>query len=148
MVPSQAIVEFVKRWESCKLTAYRDAVGVLTIGYGRTRDVQQGDTITQEQADEWIVDELVEYAEGLARYIGRPTTQQQADALLSLAYNCGVDAIGMSGVMARHNAGLWQECADRFLLWNRAGGRVLRGLTKRREAERDVYISGDYSGSP
>lgn len=148
MIPSQQIVDFVKRWESCRLRAYQDGAGVWTIGYGHTRDVHPGDTCTQEQADEWVVDELVEYGEGLSRYITRAPRQNQFDGLLSLAYNCGIDAIGMSGVMARHNAGLFDECGERFLMWNRSGGVVVRGLTKRRAAERDVYASGDYSGSP
>lgn len=148
MNPSPDLLAFVEGWEGLRTTAYDDGGGVWTIGIGRTKDVRRGDTCTEEQARAWFADELIAYARALERYITRPPTQQQYDALLSLAYNCGVPAIGESGVMARHNAGLTEDCGNRFLLWNKDGGRPVAGLTKRREAERRIYLHGDYSGRP
>lgn len=148
MIQSHDLLPFVEGWEGLRTTAYNDGGGVWTIGIGRTKGVRPGDTCTEEQARAWFADEMREYAAALEAYLIRPPSQQQFDALLSLAYNCGVAAIGMSGVVARHNAGLHEDCANRFLLWNKDGGRPVAGLTKRREAERAIYLRGDYSGRP
>lgn len=148
MTPSPDLLEFVEGWEALRTSAYKDGGGVWTIGIGRTKGVRPGDTCSEAQARAWFADEMREYAAALAPYFLRQPEQQQFDALLSLAYNCGVSAIGLSGVMARHNSGLFTECGDRFLLWNMDGGRVIPGLTKRRAAEREIYLRGDYSGRP
>lgn len=145
---SPELRDFVAAWESLRTHAYQDVAGVWTIGFGRTTDVKRGDTCTPEQAAEWLDETLTEFGGRLQRYITRQPEQQQYDSLLSLAYNCGVAAIGDSGVMARFNSGLDQECADRFLMWNRSGGREWHGLTKRRRAERRIFLFGDYEGRP
>jgi len=145
---SPAGVAFLQGWESCALTAYQDGVRVWTIGWGRTMGVRPGDVCTAEQADDWLRETLEEYAEELEGYLFREPTQQQFDALLDLGYNAGVSSIGDSGLMSRFNAELDQECADRFLLWNRSGGRVVNGLTKRRRGERAIYLNADYSHRP
>lgn len=148
MKPSLALAEFVERWEGLRTRAYDDGGGVWTIGIGHTRGVRPGDVCTEEQARAWLEAELDDFAVGLEQYIIREPTQQQFDALLSLAYNCGLEAIGNSGLMARFNARLDRECADRFLLWNKDNGKVVPGLSKRRAAERAIYLDGDYSIGP
>lgn len=145
---SPELRDFVAAWESLRTHAYQDVAGVWTIGYGRTQDVQPGDTCTQEQAAEWLDETLTDFGKQLQRYMTREPSQQQYDALVSLAYNCGIEAIGDSGVMARFNAHLDQECADRFLMWSLVNGKQVRGLLRRREAERAMYLYGDYSGRP
>lgn len=145
---SPELIEFVQGWESCRLSAYLDGNGVPTIGWGHTLGVRMGNMITQAQADSWLIEELIEYGEALKVYMTREPLQQQFDALLSLSYNAGVRAIGKAGVMTLFNAGDDQACADRFLQWNRDGGREVLGLTKRRRAERAIYLDGDYGGRP
>lgn len=145
---SPELVEFVKGWESCELDAYLDGGGVATIGYGHTIGVRMGNTITQEQADKWLIEELIEYGEGLKVFMTREPLQQQFDALLSLSFNAGVRAVGRAGIMKLFNTGDDEACADRFLEWNKDGGRVVNGLTKRRRAEREIYLFSDYQGRP
>lgn len=148
MTPSRELVDFVAGWEGFEPKAYRDGGGVWTLGYGRTLGVGPGDTCTMAQAKEWLLADLARHWEGLAKYLTREPSQQQADALLSLAYNCGVAAVGPSGTVARFNAGKDQECADRFLFWDLDNGVHVPGLLKRRKAERAIYLDGDYSGRP
>lgn len=148
MIPSPEIVDFVAAWEGFRANAYLDAVGIWTIGYGQTRGVREGDTVTREEARADLEETLTRDGQVLQAFMTREPSQQQFDALLSLAYNCGVQRIGESGVMFRFNNGWDRDCADRILWWDKAGGRVLSGLHKRREAERAIYLDGDYSGRP
>lgn len=148
---SPELLIFVEGWEDLRTSAYLDGGGVPTIGIGRTRGVKMGDTCTEDQARAWFADEMIAKAEHLSLYLTREPTQQQMDAMCSLAFNVGVDGpagLGVSGLVARFNAGRDQECADRFLLWCRDSGVVIPGLLKRRKAERDIYLDGDYSGRP
>lgn len=148
MTPSLALRAFIVGWEAMRLAAYDDGRGVWTIGIGHTEDVQPGDTCTKDQALAWLEEDLTSRGDQLLRYMTRTPAQQQFDALLSLAFNAGVRVVGESGTLARFNAGLDQECADRFLLWDKVAGKVWPGLTKRRAAERLMYLDGDYSGRP
>lgn len=145
---SPELVGFVQGWEACRLSAYLDGNGVPTIGWGHTLGVCMGNTITQAQADDWLIEELVEYGEGMKVYMTRQPLQQQFDALLSLSYNSGVRAVGRAGIMKLYNDGYDEACADRFLEWNKDGGKVVKGLTKRRRAEREIYLFSDYNGRP
>lgn len=151
--PTPDLQKFVEGWESCRLVAYLDSgrPPVPTIGWGHTRGVYIGDTCTQTQADEWLRDELDRHACELSVYLTRTPTTQQFDALLSLGYNAGIappHGIGQAGIVQLFNTGMLHECADRFLAWNKDGGVVVNGLTKRRHAERAIFVSGDYSGRP
>lgn len=148
MNPSPDLVAFVADWEGFRSTAYQDAVGIWTVGYGFTMGVQPGDTMTLAEANAKLEQTLYSFGKTLETFMTREPSQQQFDALLSLAYNCGVQRIGESGVMFRFNNGWDRDCADRILWWDKAGGRVLSGLHKRREAERAIYLSADYSGRP
>lgn len=155
MTHSPELRAFVAGWEDPPggppLVAYDDGGGVMTIGHGHTRGVRLGDTCTTIQADAWLDDELAVAGNELARYVKRQATQQQWDALVSLGYNCGVvgkDRIGESGLMALFNVRRDQECADRFLMWNRDAGVVNAGLSRRRAAERAMYLFGNYEGRP
>lgn len=153
MIASPNLFEFIQGWESCSLVAYLDGgtPGVWTIGWGRTKGVRKGDHCTQHQANEWLVDTLDVYGEELKQYLTREPTQQQFDALLDLGYNAGIappKGIGRKGIVVLFNAGADALCADRFLQWNKDGGVVVYGLTKRRRADRAMYLYGDYSGRP
>ena len=148
MSPSDALIDFLKGWESLRLSAYLDAVGVPTIGYGRTADVQMGDTCTAEQAEKWLRDEVDETWHAIDQFIRQTLAQHEMDAVVSLTYNVGVGAISKSTLLSRLNNGDFGSAADEFLRWNKAGGKVLAGLTKRRAAERAIFESADYRGRP
>ena len=143
MNTSEAGRAFIERNEGCRLDAYRDIVGVLTIGYGCTgRDVHEGMTITQAEADQMLRDRLAhDFEPSVNHVIGNaPTTQGQFDAMVSLAYNIGVGGFAKSSVLREHKAMNYEAAAAAFVMWNKAGGRVVRGLTRRRQEEAQTYI--------
>ena len=124
-----------------KVKSYRCPAGVWTIGYGSTGPGIGPDTVwTHEEADEHFRRHLAHFANGVEAAIGDvPTTDAQFAAMVSLAYNIGLGAFKRSTVLKRHKKGFYPEAAEAFLLWNKAGGRVLKGLTRRREAEKALY---------
>jgi lysozyme len=131
-------------FEQCRLEAYPDpATGgdPWTIGWGDTGpDVAPGLRITQDEADERFARRLArEFEPAVAKALRSPT-QAQFDAGVCLAYNIGAEAFAGSSVVRKHNAGDTHGAADSFLLWNRAGGRVMLGLRRRRAAERALYL--------
>ena len=141
-VPSQAL-ELIKRFEGLSLKAYRCDAGVLTIGYGSTGGVTEGEVITREEAEQRLQEDAQDFWDGvLAATEGCPTSDAQRAAMTSLAYNIGLAAFRKSTVLKMHLAGKSKEAADAFLLWTLAGGQRSKGLARRREAERLVYLNG------
>lgn len=143
---SRAGIELVKRWEGCKLKAYRDSVNVLTIGYGHTSaagdpKVTEGMTITQQEAEDILVRDLVKYEAAVQKALTRSPTQPQFDAMTSLCFNIGPGAFAKSSIVKKFNAGDVQGAANAFLLYNKAGGKVLQGLVNRREDERKLFLT-------
>ena len=139
-------IALIKQFEGCKLTAYQDSVGVWTIGYGWTKPVdgkpiRAGMTIKQETAERLLKTGLVSYESDVSRLVKVGLTQGQFDALVSFTYNLGGRSLSTSTLLRRLNAGDYAGAADEFLRWNKAGGKVLNGLTRRREAERALFLS-------
>ena len=145
----RAGVDLIKQFEGVRLNAYPDpgtGGDPWTIGYGATqidgKPVRKGITITQEQAEALLHEDIERHAKPVRIMLGdAPTTQNQFDALASLAFNIGVGALKGSTLMRKHKAGDHDGAASEFARWNRAGGRVLPGLTRRREAEAKLYRS-------
>ena len=133
----------IEKFEGCVLHAYQDVVGVWTIGYGHTEGVYEGQVITQADADQMLSDDLDhEYGPGVQAAIGdAPTTQAQFDAMVSLAYNIGIGGFAGSTVCRQHRAGNYLAAADAFSLWNKAGGKILPPLARRRVEEEKLYLS-------
>ena len=129
----------IKEFEGCKLTAYKDSVGVWTIGYGHTRSARQGMVITQAQADELLALDVATHASGVYKALQVKLEQHQFDAVVSLAFNVGVSAVRNSTLLKMINRGDVKPAAAQFDRWNKAGGKVLAGLTRRRAAERKMY---------
>ncbi|HCD8148782.1 TPA: lysozyme, partial [Enterobacter hormaechei] len=134
------------QFEGCKLTAYQDSVGVWTIGYGWTQPVdgkpiRAGMTIKQETAERLLKTGLVRYESDVSRLVKVGMTQGQFDALVSFTYNLGARSLSTSTLLRKLNTGDYAGAADEFLRWNKAGGKVLNGLTRRREAERALFLS-------
>lgn len=141
---NQATIDLIKRNEGCVLHAYRDSVGVLTIGYGHTGDVYPGQVITQAQAEALLRQDLQTFENGVDDVLADiDTSDNQFGAMVSLAYNVGLGNFKHSTVLRLHNAGDYSGAADAFRMWNRAGGIVLQGLTRRREEERTLYLTPD-----
>ncbi|HAU5700622.1 TPA: lysozyme [Citrobacter freundii] len=139
-------IALIKEFEGCKLTAYQDSVGVWTIGYGWTQPVdgkpiRAGMTIKQETAERLLKTGLVSYESDVSRLVKVGLTQGQFDALVSFTYNLGSRALSTSTLLRKLNCGDYTGSADEFLRWNKAGGKVLNGLTRRREAERALFLS-------
>ena len=97
--------------------------------------------ITAQQAEKMLRDDVAKFESGVSSLITAPTTQGQFDAMVSLAYNIGLGNFGKSTLLKKHNARCYTCAADQFRVWNRANGKVMNGLTKRRAAERQVYMS-------
>lgn len=139
----ELLVALVMRFEGCRLTAYRDVAGILTIGWGETAGVKEGMVWTQAQADAVLRMRVSQFLLGVYKrapmlWLEPP---ERAAACGSLAYNIGLGAFNASTVKRKTNAGEWEAAANAFLLWNKAGGRVVRGLTNRRRQERVTYLS-------
>ena len=141
---SQKGIELIKQFEGYSSKAYPDpATGGApwTIGYGTIKGVKPGMIITAEQAEKMLRDDVAKFESGVSSLITAPTTQGQFDAMVSLAYNIGLGNFGKSTLLKKHNARCYTCAADQFRVWNRANGKVMNGLTKRRAAERQVYMS-------
>ncbi|AVG37688.1 TPA: lysozyme [Enterobacter asburiae] len=146
MQTSEKGIALIKQFEGCKLTAYQDSVGVWTIGYGWTQPVdgkpiRAGMTIKQETAERLLKTGLVSYESDVSRLVKVGLTQGQFDALVSFTYNLGARSLSTSTLLRKLNSGDYAGAADEFLRWNKAGGKVLNGLTRRREAERALFLS-------
>lgn len=134
----------IKAFEGFRSRAYLDSAGVPTIGYGHTLNVKPGDEITEEQALEFLKADVKEHA-GVIRLMGDvELTQYQFDALASLIFNIGTGAFASSTLRKRLVEGMYTLAADEFLRWNRAGGKVVPGLERRRRAERHLFETGVY----
>ena len=131
---------FISQFEGCSLTAYRCSAGVLTIGYGHTKGVKEGDTCTQEQADVWLIDDVKETQAILAHYVNVSVTQNEFIALVSLAFNVGVGALMKSKLLRKLNSGDRDGAAEEFLDFDLANGKRVAGLTRRRKAEHDLFL--------
>ncbi len=146
MQTSEKGIALIKEFEGCRLTAYQDSVGVWTIGYGWTQPVdgkpiRAGMTIKQETAERLLETGLVSYESDVSRLVKVGMSQGQFDALVSFTYNLGVRSLSTSTLLRKLNAGDYAGAADEFLRWNKASGKVLNGLTRRREAERALFLS-------
>lgn len=139
----------IKQFEGCRLKAYRDTVGVWTIGFGTTRiagmPVKPGLTITQAEAELLLQHQAEEHLAQALESIEPDVylSQNQIDALASFVYNVGVGAFRDSTLLKMLNRKQTaNEVADQFLRWTKAGGKNLRGLVKRRNAERSLFLEG------
>jgi lysozyme len=136
----------IKRFEGCRLQAYQDAAGIWTIGYGHIDGVTGGMTITQDQADQFLQDDLYAAENAVDSVTAQATTTDgQFAAMVSLCYNIGPCGFKSSTVLRQHRAGNTTQAADAFLLWDKAtiDGQlqVVQGLFNRRQAERDLYLT-------
>ena len=128
-------IALIKRFEGCELKAYQDSVGVWTIGYGHTKDVKKGNEINQDHAEFMLTEELPEYEGYINDMVKVPLEQNQFDALCSWVYNLGPTNLQDSTMLKVLNEKKYEEVPQQIKRWNKAGGKVLDGLIRRREAE-------------
>lgn len=133
-------IKLITDFEGFRATAYQDVVGVWTVGYGFTKGVKKGDRITRAEADARLRKEIVGYEMGVEAACRVPPNQNQFDALVCFAFNVGVAGMTKSSVIKAHNREDYQAAARAFGLWNKAGGKVWPGLTRRRAAEAALYL--------
>jgi lysozyme len=145
-VPKQAL-DIVKKFEGLRLTPYKDAVGNPTVGYGHfnlTPPPCDGCTvITQGQADAMLYNDLEHVLHRIHGMIGVDLTDNQLSALASFAFNLGLNNFANSTLLEELNKGNFDNASNEFLRWNHAGGNVLPGLTARRTAERELFLTPD-----
>ena len=139
-------VDLICEFEGKRLVAYDDGVGVWTIGFGTIKypsgnRVKKGDTCTLEQAKEYMRHDLIEFEHAVNSSVKAPLTQNQFDALVSLAYNIGSSAFKSSTLVKKLNTGDYQGAADQFNVWINAGGKRMQGLVNRRDREKLLFLS-------
>lgn len=140
-------LESIKRWEGCRLSAYPDpgtGGDPWTIGWGTTGPtIKRGLTWTQAQADAALLEDVKELGRDVQACCKRPLEPYERAALVSFAYNVGIGALRNSTLLRLLNEGSTAAAATQFLRWDKAGGKVMRGLQRRREAERQLFLGED-----
>lgn len=144
---SEAGVDLIKAFEGLKLEAYQDSVGVWTIGYGHTgpvngEKIKAGLTITKQDAEELIYNDIAQFEDGVNKLTCElDITQGMFDALVCFAYNVGLGNLAKSTLLKLLKQNKVLEASEQFKCWNKAGGKELAGLTRRRNAEAELFLS-------
>ena len=141
MAYSKVGLALTESFEGCRLEAYQDSVGVWTIGYGHTRGVRPGMTCTGEQAVQWLIEDTQIAVDAVNDLVDVALTQDEFDALVDFVFNLGGPALAHSTMRRLLNAGQYHAAAEQFDLWDHAGGKVVAGLLRRRQAEAALFAS-------
>ena len=153
MKTGQDGIDLIKSFEGFRNKAYLDSIGVPTIGYGTTwypdgTKVKLGDKCTEEQAEEYLKYALGKFEAAINKDIKVTISQKMFDALACFVYNVGIGNFESSTLLKKINAKDFLGASDQFIRWNKAGGKVLDGLTRRREAEAALFKSGNIDSVP
>ena len=138
---NQAGLELIKSFEGYRDTAYLCPANVWTIGWGTTKGVRQGQTTNPEEAENFLKRDLKIFEAQVSDLTKVELTSNQFSALVSFAYNCGAGALKSSTLLKKLNQEDYLGAAEEFLKWNKAGGKMLAGLTRRRVAERSLFLN-------
>ena len=141
MKTSEVGVELIKEFEGCKQVAYQDSVGVWTIGYGHTKDVYEGQLAIKKTIERWLQEDLEEFESYVSKLVKVELNQNQFDALVAWTYNLGPTNLKESTMLRKLNYGDYESVPDEMRRWNKAGGEVLNGLVRRRDAEANLFSS-------
>lgn len=136
---SERGLDLTRCFEGCRFRAYRDGGGVLTIGYGHTKGVREGQECDMPQAIAWLRQDVLEAVSAVNAAVKVPLNQSQFDALVDFTFNVGGEALRTSTLLKRLNAGDYAGAAAQFGRWNKDDGVVVPGLTRRRQAEEDLF---------
>lgn len=132
-------LKLIKRFEGLRLETYKCPADVWTIGYGHTKTAKPGQRITESKAEELLKEDLEWVEEAIEKNVKVDLTQGQFDALASWVYNLGETNLRNSTLLKVLNAGKYSEVPQQMVRWNKSGGKILKGLTRRRRAEADLW---------
>lgn len=132
-------LNLIKHFESLQLKAYKCSANVWTIGYGHTKNVKEGDRISEDQANYFLMQDLYSVERAIIRHVKTEINQNQFDALCSLIFNIGITAFKDSTLLNKLNNNDFNGASNEFKRWNRVNGIVMRGLIRRRQAEQDLF---------
>jgi len=141
---SQEGLALIKRFEGCRLEAYKCSANVLTIGYGHTGGVKETDTITQEEADELLEKDVLKFEEYVEDNVIVELDQSQFDALVAWTFNLGPGNLRESTMLKKLNEADYASVPSEMKRWNKAGGKTLDGLIRRRNAEALLFQSKEW----
>ena len=137
-------LSLIKKFEGCRLKAYYCSGGVLTIGYGHTGGVKETDTITQEEADKLLKGDILKFEQYVEDNVMVELDQSQFDALVAWTFNLGPGNLRESTMLKKLNNGEYESVPFEMRRWNKAGGKTLDGLIRRREAESLLFESKEW----
>ena len=140
-------IALIRHFEGCRLDAYLCPAGVWTIGYGHTKGVKEGETIDQEAAEAFLIEDLEEFEGYVTEMVEVPLSQSQFDALVSWTFNLGPGNLERSTLLAKLNQREYTDVPFEIKRWTRAGGVILPGLVKRRDAEAALFEGRDWKGA-
>jgi len=132
---SQEGIDLIKHFEGCETKAYQCSANVWTVGYGHTRGVREGDEITQDKAEYFLLEDLKHFEDYVDRLVEVSLNQDQFDALVAWTFNLGPTNLGESTLLKKLNEGHHDEVPSEMARWNRSNGQILEGLKRRRKAE-------------
>ena len=135
MRTSQEGIDLIKHFEGCETKAYQCSANVWTVGYGHTRGVREGDEITQDKAEYFLLEDLKHFEDYVDRLVEVSLNQDQFDALVAWTFNLGPTNLGESTLLKKLNEGHHDEVPSEMARWNRSNGQILEGLKRRRKAE-------------
>lgn len=146
MKTSKNGIALIKQFEGCRLKAYKCPAGVWTIGIGHTglvngKPITENTTITPLMAEALLAIDLQKFENAINKVVKKPLTQSEFDSLVSFVFNIGIGAFEQSTMLKLLNQGNFDLAAKQFERWNKAGGKVLKGLTKRRLAEKTLFLT-------
>ena len=138
-------VALIRKFEGCEVQAYQCSASVWTLGYGHTRDVSEGDTCTKDEAEQILISDLQEFEGYVNDLVKIPLDQNQFDALVAWTFNLGPTNLKSSTLLVRLNDNNLDDVPHQLRRWNKAGGKVLDGLVRRREAEALLWLGEEWS---
>lgn len=146
-IASQKGIDFIRSYEGLRLMAYDDGTGVWTIGYGHTAGVVPGMTITESQAVEYFKADIKSFENAVNKYVTVPITQNMFDALVSFTYNLGAGTLKRSNLLKKLNCNDFAGAADEFCRFVYAGEKIMKGLVRRRAAEKEIFLNDNYTNN-
>lgn len=142
IAPSTACIKLIEGFETYRNIAYKDIRGIWTVGYGATGPlITENSAMSLPEASEWLLVRCNQLANQLSNLVHVPLTQNQADALISLCYNIGITAFAGSTLLKQLNLKNFVYAGNEILKWDHAGGLIIEGLRRRRDAEYTLFMS-------
>ena len=137
-------LSLIKKFEGCEFDSYKCAAGVWTIGYGSTHGIEKGMSISKSRAEELLLEDIAQFEDIVDKAVSVNLSQNQYDALVSWTFNLGGGNLNSSTMLKVLNAGDYENVPEQIKRWNKANGKVLEGLIRRREAEALLFAGKEW----